>query len=108
MSPAEESVLAQINMKAFVTSVLTLLVFATGIEAVVVESADATVTSLTTGSDTDGTLEVSPCYWDGTAPFCAGSCPDGYIDCGRDYCGNGACCITGIKIYCCRENSGQC
>merc|ERR550519_1049521 len=30
------------------------------------------------------------CYWDGTAPFCSGSCPIGYEECGRDDCGNGS------------------
>lgn len=41
------------------------------------------------------------CYWDGTAPFCAGSCPSGYNDCGTSSCGDGACCMTGYKKYCC-------
>ncbi|KAI0327673.1 hypothetical protein GY45DRAFT_1372990 [Cubamyces sp. BRFM 1775] len=102
--------LSTLVMKAFTTGMFALLVLATGIKAAVVESADATVTSLTAGSgpSTDGALDVSPCYWDGTAPFCAGGCSDGYVDCGRDSCGNGACCVTGIKVYCCREDSGQC
>merc|ERR1719219_2524530 len=29
------------------------------------------------------------CYWSGEAPFCGGSCPDGYEECGRDDCGEG-------------------
>ncbi|OCL13495.1 hypothetical protein AOQ84DRAFT_372126 [Glonium stellatum] len=42
------------------------------------------------------------CYWDGTAPFCAGGCPQDYSDCGRSTYGDGAACWTGIKVYCCR------
>lgn len=42
------------------------------------------------------------CYWDGTAPFCAGSCPNGYTESGRGSCGDGACCWTGYKFLCCK------
>lgn len=42
------------------------------------------------------------CYWSGTSPFCAGGCDAGYSDCATDGCGNGACCVTGYKKYCCR------
>ncbi|KAF8914378.1 hypothetical protein CPB84DRAFT_1759111 [Gymnopilus junonius] len=42
------------------------------------------------------------CYWDGTAPFCAGSCPTGYTEEGRGSCGDGACCWTGYKFLCCK------
>ncbi|KAH9885423.1 hypothetical protein C8Q73DRAFT_303237 [Cubamyces lactineus] len=94
-------------MKTFTASILSLLVLAISANAVAVDNADdAGVTSFN-GTSLD-TLEVSPCYWDGTAPFCAGSCPDGYVDCGRSGCGDGACCVTGIKVYCCREDSGEC
>lgn len=41
------------------------------------------------------------CFWSGTSPFCAGGCPDGYVDCATDGCGDGACCWTGYKKYCC-------
>jgi len=48
------------------------------------------------------------CYWDGTAPFCSGSCPNGYTEEDRGYCGDGACCWTGIKVLCCRNTpSGE-
>jgi len=43
------------------------------------------------------------CYWDGTAPFCAGSCPTGYTEQGRGSCGDGACCWTGYKFLCCKD-----
>ena len=43
------------------------------------------------------------CYWDGTAPFCAGSCPRGYTEKGRGSCGDGACCWTGYKVLCCKD-----
>ncbi|KAI0389673.1 hypothetical protein F5Y17DRAFT_462522 [Xylariaceae sp. FL0594] len=42
------------------------------------------------------------CFWDGTAPFCAGSCPTGYTEENRGSCGDGACCWTGYKVLCCR------
>ena len=42
------------------------------------------------------------CYYDGTAPFCAGACPTGYQDCGRSGTGCGASCVTGLKVFCCR------
>ncbi|KAI0105066.1 hypothetical protein GGR51DRAFT_560671 [Nemania sp. FL0031] len=45
--------------------------------------------------------QIADCYWDGTAPFCAGSCPGGYEECGTSSCGDGACCWTGYKKYCC-------
>ena len=45
------------------------------------------------------------CYWDGTSPFCGGSCntDEGYIACKTDGCGPGACCVTGYKKYCCKD-----
>ncbi|KAF4623302.1 hypothetical protein D9613_002397 [Agrocybe pediades] len=46
------------------------------------------------------------CYWDGTAPFCAGACPNGYTEEIRDPYGNGACCWTGLKVLCCRDAEG--
>jgi hypothetical protein len=46
--------------------------------------------------------EAPMCYWDGTAPFCAGGCPPGYAERGRSSCGDGACCWTGYKVYCCK------
>jgi len=42
------------------------------------------------------------CYWDGTAPFCAGSCPNGYTESNKGSCGDGACCWTGYKSLCCK------
>lgn len=104
-------------MKAFTTAFLTLFALAASVSAGAIEPADVasaavspapvTETALT-GPSSGNELDVSPCFWSGTSPFCAGSCPDGYVDCGRDSCGDGACCWTGIKVYCCRENSGQC
>ncbi|KAI1661250.1 hypothetical protein F4813DRAFT_346919 [Daldinia decipiens] len=46
-------------------------------------------------------IDVDNCYWSGTAPFCAGSCDAGYTECSTDGCGDGACCTTGYKKYCC-------
>ncbi|KAJ8475041.1 hypothetical protein ONZ51_g6820 [Trametes cubensis] len=108
----------QVIMKAFTAAVLTLFAFAAGVNAAAVEPGTDLATAISpfpvidtalTNPDANLTsLEVSPCFWSGTAPFCAGACPAGYVDCGRDGCGDGACCWTGIKVYCCRENSGTC
>jgi hypothetical protein len=46
-------------------------------------------------------IESVNCYWSGTAPFCAGSCGGGTVECNTSACGDGACCITGYKKYCC-------
>jgi len=46
----------------------------------------------------------SGCYWDGTSPFCAGGCEEGYTECGRSATGNGATCWTGVKAYCCKNS----
>ena len=93
-------------MKTF-AAILPLFVLAIGVNAVAVDNVEGSDVTPFKGADLDS-LAVNPCYWDGTAPFCAGSCDDGYVDCGRNSCGDGACCVTGIKVYCCRENSGQC
>ncbi|KAF8961843.1 hypothetical protein BDZ97DRAFT_1827399 [Flammula alnicola] len=54
----------------------------------------------------NNTLAAAPsCYWDGTAPFCAGHCGDPYVERGRDSCGDGACCWTGYKVYCCLKGA---
>ena len=39
-------------------------------------------------------------FWDGTAPFCSGSCPSGCKTLARSDCGNGACCLIGSKALC--------
>jgi hypothetical protein len=48
-------------------------------------------------------------FWDGTAPFCSGSCPSGCRTVARSNCGNGACCWTGHKALCqCCSGPGPC
>ena len=44
------------------------------------------------------------CRWDGTAPFCAGSCQNGETQ-AQPPAGSssGASCVTGRKVYCCRN-----
>lgn len=37
------------------------------------------------------------CYWDGTRPFCAGSCRSGFVRLKRE----GSGCVTGSRAYCC-------
>ena len=42
------------------------------------------------------------CHWEGTAPFCAANkCRRGYTERDRSGCGDGACCVTGMKLLCC-------
>jgi len=67
-----------------------------------VSSVDSTAGELTTLNKADFCPPPENCYYDGTAPFCAGACPTGYQDCGRSSTGCGASCVTGIKIFCCR------
>lgn len=38
--------------------------------------------------------------WIGNAPFCQGSCPDGFQTEREDNCGDGRCCWTGQKKLC--------
>jgi hypothetical protein len=37
------------------------------------------------------------CYWDGSRPFCAGSCRSGFTRIQKE----GSGCITGSRAYCC-------
>ncbi|KAI0658368.1 hypothetical protein C8Q70DRAFT_934311 [Cubamyces menziesii] len=74
-------------MKAFTAAVLTLFAFAAGVNAAAVEPGTDLATAISpfpvidtalTNPDANLTsLEVSPCFWSGTAPFCAGACPAG-------------------------------
>ena len=43
------------------------------------------------------------CHWVGTAPFCQGSCEDGYTTQKKDIWGDGRRCWTGLKAYCCKH-----
>ncbi|XP_078577686.1 uncharacterized protein LOC144862773 [Branchiostoma floridae x Branchiostoma japonicum] len=54
-----------------------------------------------TWSGSDLVCTRQSCYWEGTAPFCnPGGCDWGiYVR--SSSCGDGACCWTGNKIYCC-------
>ncbi|KAI0895551.1 hypothetical protein F4806DRAFT_497120 [Annulohypoxylon nitens] len=65
-----------------------------------VAKALSTGSSILTSNQQD--VASSSCFWSGTAPFCAGFCESGYEDCGTSSCGDGACCWTGYKKYCCR------
>jgi len=48
-------------------------------------------------------------YWDGTAPFCDGSCPGNCRTVARSNSGNGASCFTGSKALCnCCPGPGPC
>ena len=38
--------------------------------------------------------------WYGTAPFCNGKCPAGWVEVSRDKSGDGHRCWTGSKAYC--------
>lgn len=52
----------------------------------------------------DNEAVIFGCYWDGTAPYCAGSCQGPrWEQRGRSNCGNGSCCWTGSKALCCES-----
>merc|ERR1712071_477795 len=44
---------------------------------------------------------VHGCYWDGNSPICNGTCREGWTKKAADRCGDGKCCLTGMKAYCC-------
>ncbi|XP_035662086.1 uncharacterized protein LOC118406262 isoform X2 [Branchiostoma floridae] len=58
------------------------------------------------GSDLVCTRQV--CYWEGTFPFCKPGACDSGIKVRGDNCGDGRCCWTGSKIYCCNGVSSSC
>jgi hypothetical protein len=45
------------------------------------------------------------CRWDGTAPFCDGSCGKGEDATPPEGASNGATCVTGSKAYCCHRTN---
>ena len=45
--------------------------------------------------------EFLGCYWDGNSPICNGTCREGWTKKAADRCGDGKCCLTGMKAYCC-------
>ena len=63
----------------------------------------ASTTTMFTTVTTTTTMPAptSSCIWEGTAPFCDGKCHPGFTQIQMDNCGNGACCIFGLKVYCC-------
>ncbi len=48
-------------------------------------------------------VDRSNCYWKGTSPICSTSneCPTGFNLVCKDGCGDGKCCVTGVKALCC-------
>ncbi|KAH8655233.1 hypothetical protein BX600DRAFT_515071 [Xylariales sp. PMI_506] len=55
---------------------------------------------ITTMNTAANTKQV--CFWSGTAPFCEGACPRGWSTEKKDGCGDGNCCASGWKYFCCR------
>jgi hypothetical protein len=51
--------------------------------------------------ESDGSANPEQCFWAGTAPFCDGQCPVGFAALAMDKCGDGDCCLTGWKVFCC-------
>lgn len=49
--------------------------------------------------------QIPKCFWYGTAPFCAGECPEGWKAIAYDSTGDGAACWTGMKVFCCPDAS---
>ena len=63
---------------------------------------DAPETRLTETETVDVRGKEDRCFWSGTAPFCQGYCPSAvYVTKASDKCGDGKCCMTGTKKYCC-------
>ncbi|CEJ91351.1 hypothetical protein VHEMI07069 [[Torrubiella] hemipterigena] len=69
--------------------------------AIVFAAVFGTAMSAATGLVNREVDAAMSCYWDGTAPFCAGGCPDGYHEVERNDHGDGAKCWTGYKVKCC-------
>ncbi|KAH9885408.1 hypothetical protein C8Q73DRAFT_795831 [Cubamyces lactineus] len=101
-------------MKALAAGPISLILLVIGANAAAtpVLVADATATSFVPEDNTsltNGTELVGPCYWAGDGRNCKNNfCPPGYKDCGRDPCGDGVCCDTGVKVHCCLISSGYC
>ncbi|KAJ8475064.1 hypothetical protein ONZ51_g6818 [Trametes cubensis] len=73
-------------MKAFTTVFLALFALATSVKAGAVEPADVASAAVSpapvietalTGPGSADQPDASSCFWSGTSPFCAGSCPTG-------------------------------
>ena len=61
-----------------------------------------TMTTSTTATFSAPSPTPSNCVWEGTAPFCDGKCGTGFTQIKEDNCGNGDCCWTGFKSFCCQ------
>lgn len=72
-----------------------------------ISASSTTTLSASSRTVTPTTSAPSPtpsnCVWEGTAPFCDGNCLTGFTQIMEDNCGNGDCCLTGFKVYCCQE-----
>jgi len=42
------------------------------------------------------------CYWANVVPFCGRGCQEGFTETAWSKCGDGACCWTGDKSFCCK------
>jgi hypothetical protein len=48
-------------------------------------------------------------HWEGTAPWCEGSCPAGFDTKQSSNCGDGSCCWSGSKVWCqCKDPNSFC
>ena len=45
------------------------------------------------------------CLWLGDGPSCESECWKGWTEVARDSCGDGACCQSGKKAFCCWAES---
>jgi hypothetical protein len=91
------------TMKSFTAYALLLAIAAASASATTLPAGENVAKEVTPAPANENSgKEVNACYWDGTAPFCAGSCSPGYTQQGTSTCGDGACCWTGNKAYCCQ------
>ncbi|PPQ94548.1 hypothetical protein CVT25_012017 [Psilocybe cyanescens] len=61
------------------------------------------------GHQAENAVDPAPsgCFWSGTAPFCAGACPSDYEGGHTSSCGDGACCWSGYKLLCCKDEQSN-
>lgn len=61
----------------------------------------AAIATLMAAGFNTGPASAQQCFWDGTPPFCAGSCPSGYNVTKKQAC------LSGHKVLCCEKLGSQ-
>ena len=63
--------------------------------SLILSAAVASICASPADARKDTRTKYGNCYWDGTSPFCAGSCRSGFYVRGRQAC------MSGWKVKCC-------